>query len=219
MKKYLLLFALLLLTGCSATYNLDIDSGNFTEKLDIDGASVNSISDLILPLDYDIDEYTIDDVKPGDEGFYGAKIKDNGYSLFHTFKYDDYVNSTILNSCYDKVDAKFNDDDFYISTVGKFSCFESYDDLDNVTIKIRSQYKLVSTNADKVDGFNYIWNISRNDTDKGIYIELDTTNRKKSIMDFIRDNNVMVFIIQFVLISLLVLIILFIKRQNDKDVL
>ena len=214
-KRILLLFCLFLVTGCNATYNLEIEYDEFKEKLEVDSV-VTNINNLILPLVYDVDEYDAD-VKPGSEGFYDASMNDNGFSLFHTFKYREFLSSTMLNSCYDKVDVKYNKNNIYVSTVGSFSCFERYDDLHSLTVKISSKYKLVASNADKIDGFDYIWYIDNNNLDKGIYVEFDTTGKKMDIMGWLNDNGILVFIFQFVLILLLALFMLFMKKKNDED--
>ena len=220
MKIKLLYLALLLflLTGCDVSYNLTIFDGDFKEKLTVNGVNVTeSNKELILPLNYENDDYSLENVKPGDDGFYDLKIKDNGYSLFHNFNYDDFVKSTILNSCYQDIDVKKLDNNIYISTTGKFKCFDYYDNIETVKVKINSSYKLVASNADSVDGSNYIWNINRNNLDKGIYIELDTSFSNKTSKNWLSNNWFLVFIFQFILLLILVGIIIFIKKKNDED--
>ena len=221
MKKNILYLALLLflLTGCSAEYNLTIANDSYKEELNVDNVKIDNISDLILPLDYEIDEYDIDMVKPGDDGFYSAKLDKNGYSLFHTFNYNSFIKSTLLNSCYDRVDVVKNSKKIYISTVGSFRCYDNYK-VDDIKVNVISKYKLVDTNADSIKNNVYSWNINRDNLDKGIYIEFVLPKRsseKKQNIGINNDSNFYLFIFQASLILLLLVIIMVIKKKNAED--
>lgn len=220
MKIKLLYLALLLflLTGCSTEYNLTIANDSFIEELKVNNVKIDNINDLILPLNYDVDEYDIDKVKPGDDGFYNAKLDKNSYSLFNTFNYNSFLKSTLLNSCYDKVDVVKYNKKIYISTVGDFKCYNNYK-VDDVKVNIISKYKLVDTNADSIKNNVYSWNINKDNLDKGIYIEfvLPKKSEKKKKIFINNDNNFYLFLFQASLILLLLVIIMVIKKKNAED--
>ena len=199
-KIFLVLLVLFLFSGCNASYDLVIDDGIFKENLKVSNVHVDSVDRLILPIYYDIDEYDKKKVKPGDDGFYDARYDVNSYSLFHNFDYKDYGNSTLLNYCYNKVDSYYEEDIYYISTSGNFKCFDYYDGIDTITVKINTKYKLIASNADFVKGNNYYWNINKNNIDKGIYLELDISKKKKSIFDYLGSVNAFVWLLLLVLI-------------------
>ena len=217
-KKIILLFSLILLTGCSAEYNLTIVNDSYKEELNVDNVKIDNISDLILPLYYDIDEYDIDKVKPGDDGFYNAKIDKNSYSLFNTFNFSSFIKSTLLNSCYDKVDVVKNSKNIYISTVGDFKCYNNYK-VDDIKVNIISKYKLVDTNADSINNNVYSWNINKDNLDKGIYIEfvLPKKSEKKKKIFINNKKNFYLFLFQASLILFLLVIIMVIKKKNYED--
>ncbi|MBR6072195.1 MAG: hypothetical protein IKP77_05105 [Acholeplasmatales bacterium] len=217
-KKIILLFSLILLTGCSAEYNLTIVNDSYKEELNVDNVKIDNINDLVLPLNYDVDEYDIDKVKPGDVGFYNAKLDNNGYLLSHTFNYSSFIKSTLLNSCYDRVDVVKNSKNIYISTVGSFRCYDNYN-VDDIKVNIISKYKLVDSNADSVNNNVYSWNINKDNLDKGIYIEfvLPKKSEKKKKIFINNDNNFYLFLFQASLILFLLVIIMVIKKKNDED--
>lgn len=216
-RNILMILFVLLLSGCSANYNLTIDKNVFKEELFVDGVSINDKKSLVLPIEYDVDEYDVDEVKNGDEGFYKYKIGNNNFSLSYSFNNDNFSYSKLLNSCYKKVFAGYIDNYYMITTTGSFSCFDNYSELDNVKVVIKSQYKLVNSNADSIEGFNYIWNIDRNNLDNGIFLQLDTSSRKKSIFELLGGNSIYIFIFQFILILILFVFFLFIRNVNKDD--
>jgi len=62
-----------------------------------------------------------------------------------------------------------------VLTSKTFNCFEHYKDLDKVTVMIKSNHKLIETNADKVDGYKYYWTIEKETKDdEKILLKLDS---------------------------------------------
>lgn len=97
-----------------------------------------------------------------------------------------YIYIPNIDECYPNSSVLINQTTFYISTPGTFSCYEKYQDLDNVNIYVKTKYKVVKNNADEVKGNTYIWNINKdNYTNKPIVFEVDLTNKKFSITDYI----------------------------------
>ena len=208
---------LLFLSGCNATYNLNISDNKFSESLDVSGYNVTSSNDLVVPVKFDVDEYDPSKIKPGDNGFYEADVDSDGFGLNYVFDYNAFKNSTLLNRCYDRVDVGKDNNVVYISTAGKFRCFEYYDDLDSVNVNVNFKYKLISSNADKVSGNNYSWVIDKNSVDKGIYIEFDTNSFKKSFFDRFSLDRGFMFLFYVIFILLMLILFFFIRKVVISD--
>jgi hypothetical protein len=211
-KKIIFVFVLLLLTGCSANYNLTIDEKGYAEKLTVNGVDTSELGKLMIPLDYEVDEYFGDG--SSSDSVYDVKVGEDSFSLSHRFNYSDFLRSTLLNACYDQVDVKRNGKNIYISTVGDFNCFDSYD-VDSVKVSITSKYKFVDSNCDSVNDNTYVWNIDRYNISKGIYIEFVVPEKKGFNIN--SKEGLYVFLIFTALILLLGVIMLSIKKMNDSD--
>ena len=176
-------------SGCTANYNLKIDNDSIIEELEIIGIDNSNFNANNIPINYEYDDSSVFETKQKDIEYYSIKKKDNN-EVEYTYKYDydNFAYSTFLHRCYSDVDAYTEGDRFIISTTGDFNCFKSYEDLSNIKINIYSQYKLVDTNANQKDGFNYIWNINENNISDGIYLELDLTKRNNTLQEDIIDS-------------------------------
>lgn len=157
MKKLCLVFAILIVTGCSANYKLNINS-NFVEeeasiKVPFDVIDANSLKKQATSRTaYDGNLYNFNEKKDS-----------NNYLLNYSYKYGvgDYSKSTILQKCYEKSGIENTDDVFSISTSDRFNCIEMEDDfyLDEVNVVIETDLKVLDNNADEKNGNTYIWNI------------------------------------------------------------
>ena len=103
MKKIYLILALLLLSGCSINYNLDIeDDGLFKET--ITGTVTSKELDDTNSTNVDIYSYSLNTATPliDNKGQYKKEITDkNKYKEFkYTYTFDNnYKSSNILNTC------------------------------------------------------------------------------------------------------------------------
>ncbi|MCI8567956.1 MAG: hypothetical protein HFG48_01400, partial [Bacilli bacterium] len=60
-----------------------------------------------------------------------------------------------------------------ISTSSKNKCFDMYKNLDSITVKLKTNHKVVNSTADEVDLHTYIWKLTReNSNDKPLQITL-----------------------------------------------
>lgn len=221
-NRMLLLYIgmIILLTGCKATYNLEISQSGMKENLVIYATTISENSTIKnYPLvayitenvndDYSNDlnilfekidgiDYYNDSISLDDQGFTTIKYKYN-------FDYDKFLDSSIINGSYDKIVLNKYDsnddgkDDYTVfSTMGNFIPFERYNTLENVTIKITCLFKMISHNADKVDGNTYIWNFTK-DNVKDINLVYDTN----SVIDkrnFFEKNSMFTFFVGVILI-------------------
>ena len=186
MKKCLLFLCLFLVTGCTAEYHLDIDEElNLKENVNIAAVNSDDIVKLkefnrIIPSDIEVDDFRAFNERIKGISYYDVKKNDNNdlLSLEHKFDINSINNSYVVRSCYEYVTVMTRNDDkeLLLSTSNKLLCFKQYDNLDEVKIIISSIYKLKETNADSVDGHNYIWNVNKdNYSNKYIYLLLDVT--------------------------------------------
>lgn len=172
MKRKIIILAttLILLTGCSATYNLYLDKNNITERTYIYD-STKKLEGLEY---YDMDkgnEISIDlyanEVAAFENNFKYEKeeIKTNngnnfGYRYNTSYKYNEFNKLSAVAACYDKIEIK-NDGNISVKTSNEFKCFDKYSLLEDVTIRIHYTGKVLNTNADKVENDIYIWKITK----------------------------------------------------------
>ena len=186
MKKCLLFLCLFLVTGCAAEYHLDIDEElNLKENVNITAVTSSDVDEIkkftnILPSSIEADDFKAFEKKVKGISYYDVKKNDNNdlLSLEHKFDINSINNSYVVRSCYEYVTVMTRNDDkeLLLSTSNKLLCFNQYDNLDEVKIVISSIYKLKETNADSIDGHNYIWNVNKdNYSNKYIYLLLDVT--------------------------------------------
>ncbi|MEE3342512.1 MAG: hypothetical protein VZS44_00265 [Bacilli bacterium] len=216
-RKCLLFLSLFMLCGCTANYDLKIDSKKVEEKLSINNVDVSDFKGVNLPISGDADDANVFEKKNADEKYYDKKIGNGDVSFSYKHTIGNFSNSYILNSCYDKVDAFVYKNKFILSTTGKFNCFELYDQVDSVKVSINSQYELIDTNASKINGFNYEWNINKNNLKDGIYIELDLTKRKKSFKEIFGSDFLRVLFFGGVIVVCFILYLIFKAISMAKD--
>lgn len=222
MKKFILLILIIICTGCTATYEININNNNkIYEKLSIEETNT-SIFDLKLDDGYTIKE-TYENIKSSNEfTSMGAtienKITNNKLELNYKKELDinKYLNSDILNQCYDNPTFEVTDEYFYIDSGVYFSCFEYYDYLDSLKIILKTNHKVLSNNADEIKNDKYIWNITKsNYEDKNIEIKLSMTEYKKSYTSIII--TVIVFTI-LIIVGIIVLNILIRKMKTRNKI-
>lgn len=179
MKKILFLFTLVcLLSGCTAEYNVEI----YDDEVRVDGSLIEYDSSKWNELVYDIPYYEMIDWKTtGDEesavaeGIY--KISSDGklgMGLKNKYKLlGEYENSPGIKACYQYFTVLEEDENIILSTSLENTCFNTYPNLDYITVNLKTNHKVVSSNADSVDGYHYTWNLSReNKDDAAILITL-----------------------------------------------
>ena len=196
MKKILCLLLILLLSGCDVVYNLEINDDLFNESTnfqlensdnvavneDMDGSiqymadDLKSLTDHYLEDEYYAVNYSLK------ETYNNVRVSDYSFNLDYNFDKNNYPSSNMLSYCFD--DVSIINDKGYITFDLKDSsvCFEQdvYERLNSVTINIKSDYEVVSNNADEVNKNIYSWILSKNDSNKEIHIKFKKNNEKKS---------------------------------------
>lgn len=184
MKKIIILvLSLSFLTGCSATYNLEVYNNKVKEDMEyFDTNSENwynssnsnqSYRDLVeSSVDYPYPAFDSaivnedDTIKLDDVEYYSNKIIDDGEKLgqslsYKKFKVSNYGDSFIAKKCYKYFNVLDDGKQIIISTSPENTCFDQYPMLDDITINFKTNHKVISSNADSVKGYHYTWKISR----------------------------------------------------------
>ena len=223
--KYLpILPILIILSGCSNDYELIIDNNTINEKVnfeikneDYDKAilinRIFTITNNILETDTkeDIAKKVINDLrgnnfKPSYESddLYNKKVNGDNIELNYTFKSNDFKTSNIFTYCFGNYFFDSNEDYYLIKGSGGFSCLIN----SKMTIAIKSKYRIIDNNADKIKGNVYYWNFnSENNLDKELYIQVSKKYKNKN-----NSNNY--WLITLVLI---LSIIILVKNKKLKD--
>lgn len=177
MKKVKLLFLftfVCLLSGCTAEYNVEI----YNDEVRVDSSLVernpSRWEESVFNISYRemIDwKTTGDEDSPVAEGIYKISADNElGMGLKNKYKLlGEYKNSPGIKACYQYFNIIEEEENIILSTSVKNTCFDEYPMLDNITINLKTNHKVVSSNADLVNGYHYTWNLSsQNKDDAGI---------------------------------------------------
>ncbi len=222
-KKITLLFVVLLLTGCSVTYNIKIKDSKVSEEInsydiDIDkyeNELNNPRFSLFSSYNY-LDDYSSFENFP--KYFQKDLSSQNVYSLQHSYDFDlsNYSDSNAVRSCYEYFKVLTEGNNVTLSTSNSFNCFSISDELEKVTVNITSYYGVVQSNADKVNGKTYTWEITKeNASNKPIIFVYDQSKKNITLIDYFTDNFYIVILLG-ILLFVVGPILLVIKRKNNK---
>lgn len=164
-KKIILLILILLLTGCSGTYELEIKNEKVIEKTTALYDSSKVVGDPYeytkkLSLKYDdngdfLSYETKKNISKKDKT--GVELT-NKYDSIEEFKEE----SKIINYCYiARSITNYENDYLTLKTSSEFTCFRDVEELEKVTIVIKSNHKLKETNADRIKNHTYYWDITK----------------------------------------------------------
>lgn len=228
MKNGKLLFLLLILmicSGCSVEYNLNIDKDDKIKEiitlLAEDGNDIEQIEkyQTYLPIDKDADDAGVFEKKIDGVSYYDQKKSPSydklKFSYLHNF--DTFQRDYITNSSYQYVTITKDDNQLILSTSRINKVFERYDNLNSVTINITSRYKLVDTNADTHSKYKYTWVVDRtNYNNKYLYLSLDTSNRKKTVSEEVNDTGIFVYLPLILIIVGVIVVGWLVVKKGDK---
>lgn len=238
-KKFLILISIVfLISGCDITYNLDIYNGKFSENIKIienDKSKWNSNVSTTTAQEL----YNSYKAKPIPISSYSPMIPGTNEKLNDVLYYNvnDLTNQKRIGMeyNYDMTQSQFNDsyfvryaynrflvatikDNITISTGEKLKLFEQYNNLENVTINITTNHKVIKHNADKVDGDTYIWKVNReNADDKSLYFEVDEDAVAES-----ESSDWLKVIGTIIIVMIIILVVgyfgyLYLKRRHQKS--
>lgn len=190
-----MLIIIFILTGCSATYNLNISENAISESLSLimnnnefDTFMENNNNKYVNMYFDDSNNIASEGVTLPLEGvkYYDCSIDDNLKEVTFSgqFKYNDFSRSTILKTGFNDVEFIVRNNEMHISTSEGFSFLN--ENLNSVKIVISSDFEVMSSNADKIESENLIWFIDRTNysTKK---IKVDYKLVKSSLIEDIDD--------------------------------
>ena len=154
LKSSVLLFLLLLLTGCTVNYNLDVDA-DFVENININ----SNIPTKEIPLYIDDYNITYEATEKLDNYKYYSLIK-NGNNTNYSAKYknSDFSQVTSCGLLFDKCEfINIGGGVSVISTTTGTGIFYDYPDIDVINISLNINGEVVTSNADSVNGNVYTW--------------------------------------------------------------
>lgn len=190
------------MTGCEINYSLTVDDF-FVEKIDINGYAAGDLNDEVMlrvdtgiPLNYDYS-------KSQHNNLYKTKLEQNSdiLNLSLTGKFGNtYSNSNaVLNAC--REFSVKNDNNEIVLKASDFKIFDNYDDMESLTINIKSDYHVKSNNADIINKNVYTWKIdSENYDTKKISI---TFQKKNAIEKLISGSDIIVIIVTIMILLLI----------------
>lgn len=237
-KLCVILLVPFLLTGCTVDYELKINDGTMSEIVSFT-ESPNRIDNNVLyngeltyktaienlykipqPVykDADIDLYDEMNEVEGVEYYNKEMVSSNleyGIKGHHIYNISEYKNARVINECYKNIAVLQNGSVTTLSTSRQFLCFEQYNNLEKVNVKITldEQYEVITHNADTINDLEYVWTIDKsNYNDKSIVIEF-----KKKAKQIKIENSIPV-LIGFIVIGCIIAMVIYLtaKRKNKK---
>lgn len=235
MKKRIIigLLVIFLMTGCSAKYNLKIKDNKVEESLevietnsnyfDVQDDSGRSFKDYSKSYGETKKIYTnfynqySDNECNSDCEIYDKKYKNEnnsiGFSLSHDFAFEDYKNSTLaielLPGFYSNYDGQYLE--IYGGTSWNF--INGYENLEDITITIETDYKVVRTNGKRL-GNTYSWTIHKGNVEgvNQLYFVIDTKEELKE-----SKINIIFYIIIIVIIIFAIIIGYYLLKKNKEE--
>ena len=219
MKKIIiLLITTILLTGCNATYDIKFTENNikdsikiYTNSKKVQTATENTITNFTDQLGnwergyeyYKRELYTTDKI--------------TGYNYTYTFNYDEYDAMSQLRKCYKDFELNYEENTITLKTSNEFLCNNYYQEVNSLELNISSEYQIISSNADTKSNNIHTWKINKNNyknkpieltiSKKTSYIEENTTKKNKLDLQAILT----------IIIFILLIIVLFIRRKDQKQ--
>lgn len=172
-KKCLFSFLIIfLLSGCSVTYDLEISSNGISENIFIDSVSVDGNYFVTAYYDSIPDDMLDVDVNQKVDGveYYETIKGDNNIKFTYKFPMKNFQDSNVINAFYSSFthnkydyDMDGKEDYYMLVAAGDFSAFALYNQLTDITIRIKNNFEVISSNAEQIDGNVYIWNFTPGD--------------------------------------------------------
>ncbi len=201
MKKIILLLTILLIvTGCSANYEIIFDKDIISENIDFefDGNIYDLGKNAIGDGEY-IEEELIQKYVPmlniNNKSYERSiEVKNNKsyVKLSGNYSYDELKNSYIINHCFDSI--YINNTDNYIDiSLKDLICSNT----GNLNLKISSIYTILNNNADNIKDGYYNWSL-KTISDKGIEFRI-IKEEKKSNKNGLEKTFIIILIVMFVI--------------------
>lgn len=215
MKKIIsLILAVLLLTGCSAKYDITFTDDKIKDEIRVytdsdtvnnaTQSTINSFSNKILEWERGHDHYTREVYT--DNGM-------TGYLYKYDFNYDEYDAMSQIRKCYEDFELTYNDSEIILKTSNKFLCQNYYKDVTDLTITINTDKVITSSNADEINGNTHTWKINKtNYNNKPLKIKIN----RQEIYKPKKENPLNLTQILIFILFILLIIVYIINRKSIK---
>ena len=231
MKKKILIFIyLLLLTGCTVNYNIDISDNKIKESSNYyyenrmyDSNDHNAIFlETFEDFDNLSDIYLAFNENFEDKYYKKEMIHDSngdGINLKYTYDFNNYGNSFLFNIFDDS--NYVNNDGQIVIDVEEINLYDLYDyftlldeNVSSLNINIKTNFKVLENNADSVKGNTYTWNINADSSnDKSLYIKIQKVDSKNEKINY----TIIFVIITILLIIVIALVFYILKKKKEND--
>lgn len=201
MKRFKILVILLItyfLTGCTVSYNLNINEDSIKEETIINMNS-DEYTEFSSNKDNEyINMYVDDENNTAEEGaslplpnvtYYTFKKNNNAYTATYTgnFNLNNYKRSSIRSMGFQTVKLYKKDNKLIIKSSTEFTF--PYDNISEVVINITSPYTVSYSNADSVNGNTLTWRINETNA-KYKFISAEYNTNKDDTTDNSTNNDV-----------------------------
>lgn len=235
MKKILLLLSFIILSGCTAEYNLEYVDNTLKEEFVIEADSyeycgeylcsnyINSYYNTNISINYlDNEEELASNDDLSKYTFYNKSLINSSgkYGMILEYDFDDqakYSTSYISRKLFNNVIV--NDEKIYAYDINNI--FENYIYLSEIVVSFSTDKFVSSTNCDEEKDNKYFWYINKNNYQgKVISIQFDVETNEENTMvknGYLTWNSVKyIFLILLVIVLVIILIIYEKVRKSNK---
>ena len=174
-KIILIVFLVMLLTGCDITYNLSVSEDEFVESTIFNTSTTDGTKEYLYNLyreEYPIyidQEYLYYDPYSQITGndYYTKNYNEleNGYIFNYqaSYNYDDFSRARSLNTIFNTIGVGYLDtEDYYYLSMSGIKIFNYNNTINTITINIEFDRDaiILNNNADTVSGNTYTWQLN-----------------------------------------------------------
>lgn len=221
MKKFKIIIlgcCIFLLSGCSVEYNLTINKSTMEED-------ITAIFDKATESDYANrmekirrSAYYNFDTREDEYYTFNKSEDENNIFLNYSYIYTDnnLYKSEAVSRCYYKRIVNVTEENITINTDNQVACLykDGEKEIDDITVNIRTNLKVLENNADEVNNGVYTWYINdQNFTNKPIYIKI----KKEVYQESLTEQVVPILIIVLVIVGLGIITYLRIQKKHLKN--
>lgn len=218
-KKIIISLAILLLmTGCSVNYDLEINDDFIHENINGNISKNEFDSELGENTDLNIyySLYSDQNALIDSDELYNKNISEEDGKVFFTAKYDyhgNYKSSRVIDYCFEKHFVEETEKTYIIKLGGNFYCQYA----DEINVNVTTDNYVINNNADEVDGNIYKWKLAEGSKNNNSIEMIVSKDLKKNNAN----NNGSINYFQIVgtvifVILLLAIFIIYKKHQNSE---
>ena len=205
------IFFIFLLTGCEADVSIELSPSYMTEKIVLE-ASKSNIFDNSFKEEVESNKKILETYD------YNYKFSNTLFTSKVILTRRVYINHKQINFFpEDYADVLYTglDNNYVLFSVENINLFDKYENLDKITISLKTKYKVTSNNADAINGNEYIWELTpENIKDINLVIINDLDD---SLIEEKNDNQILIFVFALLIIlGVISLIIFMIKESSNK---